>query len=303
MRDGQAHGNSSPLAYVLVTPARNEERFIRHTLESVVAQTQRPLRWVVVSDASTDRTDEIVDEYRQRHDWITLLRIPEVHERSYAAKVHCFNAGYAVVEQVRFDVIGCLDADLSFEPDYFQYLIGKFAEHPSLGVAGTPMVEGGRQYDYRFTAIEHVSGACQLFRRQCFEAIGGYTPIRSGGVDWVAVTTARMLGWQTRTFTEKVYIHHRVMRTASTDRLGAAFRLGQEDYFLGGHPAWQVARCAYQMTRPPYVVRGLLLLAGYLWGFLRRVERPIAPRLVRFHQAEQMRRLKGLLRGARGASL
>ncbi len=293
---------SSSLGYVLVTPARNEERYIRGTLESMVAQTHRPLRWVIVSDASSDRTDEIVDEYRCRHDWITLLRMPGTRERSYANKVHCFNRGVDAVEDLPFEVIGCLDADVSFEPDHFRFLLGKFAENPRLGVAGAPLVEDGRRYDYRFTSIEHASGACQLFRRACFESIGGYVPIREGGVDWVAVTTARMKGWQTRTFPEKAFVHNRAMRSGSFSRLGAIFKHGQEDYFLGGHPAWQLARCAYQLSRPPYVIRGLCLLAGYSYAWLRRTPRPISAELARFHRAEQLSRLRQFFRlGAGGA--
>jgi cellulose synthase/poly-beta-1,6-N-acetylglucosamine synthase-like glycosyltransferase len=280
---------------VLITPARNEERYIGYTLASMAAQTCPPRRWVIVSDASSDRTDAMVDEYRQRHDWITLLRMPERHDRSYAAKARCFNAGLAHVQDVPFDLVGCLDADVSFEPDFFQLLVGKFAENPALGVAGAPLVEGGRQYDYRFTNVEHVSGACLLFRRECLDAIGGYAAIPGGGIDWVAVTGARMRGWQTRTFTEKTYVHHRAMGTGSASQLGAIFKHGQEDYVLGGHPAWQLARCAYQMTRPPYVIRGLCLLAGYCWASLRRTERPISMELVRFHRAEQVKRLRRLL--------
>jgi len=178
--------------YVLITAARNEERYIRRTLDSVVAQTHRPLRWVIISDASTDRTDDLVKEYRQRCDWIDLIRMPEHRDRSFAAKVQCVQAGLEQVRHVHFDVVGSLDADISFAPDYFEFLLAKFAENPRLGVAGTPFVEAGRHYDYRFTNIEHVSGACQLFRRECFEEIGGYVPIKGGGIDWMAVTTARM---------------------------------------------------------------------------------------------------------------
>ena len=117
------------------------------------------------------------------------------------------------MRNLQFDVIGNLDADISFESDYFAFLMARFAEAPRLGVAGTPFVEEGRRYDYRFSSIEHVSGACQLFRRECFADVGGYMPIKGGGIDWVAVTTARMMGWQTRTFTEKNCLHHRPMGT------------------------------------------------------------------------------------------
>jgi hypothetical protein len=284
--------------YVLITPARNEERYIGHTLASMVAQTHPPLRWVIVSDGSTDRTDEIVEEYRRRVSWIDLVRMPTQRDRTFAAKVHCFNAGLERIRQLTFDVIGNLDADISFEPSYFAFLMEKFGQNPRLGVAGTPFVESGVHYDYRFTNIEHVSGACQMFRRECFEEIGGYVPIKGGGIDWTAVTTARMKGWQTRTFTEKTCEHHRVMGTGAGSQLGSFFRHGKKDYYLGGHPLWQVFRGVYQMTRRPYVVGGLGLLSGYGWALLRRMEQPISGELIRFHRAEQMARLRRTFMGA-----
>jgi poly-beta-1,6-N-acetyl-D-glucosamine synthase len=282
------------LEYVLITAARNEERYIRRTLDSMAAQTRPPVRWIIVSDASTDGTDEIINEYRQRCDWIDVIRMPEHRDRSFAAKVHCVNTGFEQVKNLRFDVVGSLDADISFAPDYFEFLLAKLAENPRLGVAGTPFVEGGRHYDYRFTNIEHVSGACQVFRRECFEEIGGYVPIRGGGIDWTAVTTARMKGWQTRTFTEKTCLHHRQMGTGSASQLKGVYRHGQKDYYLGGHPLWQLFRCGYQMARVPYIIGGLCLLAGYVSAFLHQAERPISQELMRFHRAEQMARLRRL---------
>lgn len=293
------HRTKSEFTYVLMTAARNEERYIRRTLDSMAAQTRPPVRWVIVSDASADRTDEIIDEYRQHCDWIDLIRMPQHRDRSFAAKVQCVNAGFERVKHLGFDVVGSLDADISFAPDYFEFLLGKFAENPRLGVAGTPFVESGRHYNYRFTNIEHVSGACQLFRRECFEQIGGYVPITGGGIDWTAVTTARMKGWQTRTFTEKTCLHHRQMGTGSASQLRGIYRHGQKDYYLGGHPLWQMFRCGYQMTRPPYVIGGLCLLAGYSSACLRRAERPIPQELVQFNRAEQIARLRGFFRSFR----
>lgn len=285
--------------YVLITPARNEATFIELTIQSVIAQTVLPVKWVIVSDGSTDGTDEIVQKYLANHDWIELVRLPERAQRNFAGKATAFNAGYARAAGLRYEVIGNLDADLSFDPGYFEFLMGKFAENARLGVGGTPFVEGGRHYDYRFTNIEHVSGACQLFRRDCFDGIGGYLPIKGGGIDWTAVTTARMKGWQTRTFTEKTCLHHRTMGTGSASRLKGILRHGQKDCYLGGHPVWQIVRSGYQMTRRPYVIGGLFLLMGYFWAFLRRAERPISEELVRFHRAEQIARLKGLFRKGR----
>jgi glycosyltransferase involved in cell wall biosynthesis len=153
------------LRYVLVTPARNEERLIEQTIRSVVAQSVLPLRWVIVSDGSSDQTDAIVLRHAARHAWIELVRLPEQRERNFAAKVHCFNAGFARLRDLDFDIVANLDADITFGSDYFQYLLAQFEADPGLGVAGTPFVEGAQSYDYRFTDIQHVSGACQLFRR------------------------------------------------------------------------------------------------------------------------------------------
>jgi glycosyltransferase involved in cell wall biosynthesis len=279
------------LKYVLITPARNEETFIGQTIGSVISQTVRPQKWVIVSDGSTDRTEEIAERYAAEHSWIELVRMPEHRDRNFAAKVQCFRAGLERLRDIDYDVIGNLDADITFEPDYIEFVLGKLAADPDLGVVGTPFVEGTSSYDFRFTAVEHVSGACQIFRRECFEEIGGYPEVKGGGIDWIAVTTARMKGWKTRAFVERVCYHHRPMGTASAGRLQSQFRLGRQDYYLGGHPLWAVFRACYQMARKPYLVGGMWLFAGYCWAWMTRVRRPVSSDLIRFHQREQMTRL------------
>src|SRR5437867_3887094 len=136
-------------SYVLITPARNEAKFIELTLKSVVAQTVRPLKWVIVSDGSTDGTDEIVNRYVAHHPWIELVRMPERSERHFAGKVHAFNAGYARVRGLTYDMIASLDADISFDDDYFAFLLEKLAQDACLGLVGTPF-KGHSMYDYRF---------------------------------------------------------------------------------------------------------------------------------------------------------
>jgi len=283
---------SQHFTYVLITPARNEARFIEHTIQSVVCQTLLPRKWVIVSDGSTDGTDDIVTRYARLYSWIELVRMPEHRDRHFAAKVQCFNAGYELVRGDSFDIIGNLDADITFDKDYFDFLLTKLAADSQLGVVGTPFIEGTTSYDFRFANVEHVSGACQLFRRGCFEQIGGYMQVKGGGIDWIAVTTARMKGWKTRTFVERVCYHHRPMGTASAGKLAANFTLGKQDYYLGGHPLWQLFRGCYQMGRKPYLLGGLLLVGGYWWAWVTRVQRPVLPELIRFHRLEQMQRLK-----------
>lgn len=293
LTNSESDKQGSSLRYVLVTPARNEEVFIEQTIESVVAQTVLPVKWVIVSDGSTDGTDDIVKKYAAKHHWIDLVRMPERKERHFAGKVHAFNAGYARIRQLDYDIIGNLDADISFDdPDYFDFLLKKFIHLPKLGVAGTPFSEEARHYNYRFTNIEHVSGACQLFRRQCFEEVGGYNPIKIGGIDLVAILKARMNGWQTRTFPEKTCIHHRKMGAGMQSGLTDFFRWGQGDYMLGGHPIWEIFRSIYQMKNKPYIMGGGLRLVGFYWAILTRVGKCVPDELVAYRRKEQMHRLK-----------
>ena len=294
---------SGRLSYVLVTPARNEADLIEQTIQSVVAQTALPRKWVIVSDGSTDGTDEIVRRYAAEHSWIELLRLPERADRQFAAKAHAFNAGFQKVAALEFDVIGNLDADITFEPDYLEFLLEKFVENPRLGVTGTPFVEGedsqSHTYAHRFAQLEHVSGACQLFRRSCFAEVGGYVPIKGGAVDWVAVTTARMKGWETRTFTDKVCHHHRPLGTGNDRGWLVRYRYGQKAYYVGGHPLWISLRALFQMRGRPWIIGGFLFALGYWWSFLTRVPRLVSGDLMAFHRGEQMARLSQLV-GARG---
>lgn len=295
---------SAGLSYVLITPARNEAEYIPKTINSVISQTVKPEKWVIVSDGSTDGTDDIVKKYTDVYPWMELVRMPEHRDRHFTAKVTCFKAGYERLADTDYDIIGNLDGDISFEKDYIEFLLKRFEENPKLGVAGTPFVEkGNKGYDYNFVNIEHVSGAFQLFRRECFEDIGGYIPIKGGGIDWVAVTSARWKGWQTRTFEEKTCLHHRPMGTGGASVLGARFKLGKEDYYLGGHPLWASFRAVFQMKEKPYIIGGLCLYAGYLFGALTRIESPLSSELISFHRHEQMARLKNIFRKMLGITV
>jgi glycosyltransferase involved in cell wall biosynthesis len=286
------------MKYVLITPAQNEEAFITKTLDSVINQTALPERWVIVDDGSTDRTGEVVESYAKDHPWIELVRRPQREDRNFAGKVHAVNAGLKRVERLQLDVMGNLDADVSFGPDYMEFLMRKFSEDPKLGVAGTPFTQDG-DYDSSKDSFEgenYVAGPCQLFRYRCFQEIGGYVPNRAGGIDWIAVMTARMKGWKVRSFSEKRYHHHRTLGTAGKGPLQALFSYGEKDYYLGGSPIWQLFRVAYRMTKKPVFTGGLTLFFGYCWAAMRRTKRAVTPELMRFHRREQMRKLRAILR-------
>ena len=283
--------------YVLITPARNEEAVIAKTLESVVAQSRLPERWVIVDDGSTDRTADIVDDYARRYPWIVLVRRPARVDRNFAGKVHAVNAGVDAVRDLRFDVLGNLDADVSFEPDYMEFLLQKFADDPKLGVAGTPFTQPGGYDSTRdsFEGENYVAGPCQLFRYRCFLDIGGYMANPAGGVDWIAVMSARMKGWTVTAFSAKRFHHHRSMGTAERGEVAALFSYGEKDYYLGGSPLWQLVRGGYRMTKRPFVAGGMALLLGFAWAALRRIKRPVTNELMRFHRREQMKKLRAVL--------
>src|SRR5580658_175438 len=289
---------SGHISYVLVTPARNEEALIEKTIQSVIAQTVLPTKWAIVNDGSTDNTASIVSRYAANHPWIELVNLPAHRDRSFAGKVHAFNAGLERVKDLDYEVIGNLDSDLSFDADYCEFLLTKFEEDSTLGVAGTIFREHGgySSASDSFEGQNHVAGGCQLFRRRCFEQIGGYVPNRAGGIDWIAVTTARMMGWKTQSFREKSFFHYRSLGTAERSLLASTFSYGEKDYYLGGHPLWEFFRVAYRVTRKPYLIGGIALYSGYLSAFLRRMNRAVSDELMRVHRKEQMSKLKIIFR-------
>jgi glycosyltransferase involved in cell wall biosynthesis len=281
------------MKYVLITSARNEELFIAKTLDSVTRQTRLPEHWVIIDDGSTDRTAEIIEDCAGRFPWISLIRRINRRDRHFGGKADAINAGFKFLETARFDIVGNLDADVSFEPDFMEFLMQKFAEDDQLGVAGAPYIEG--DFDSARDSFEgenYVAGQVQLFRKQCFEEIGGYARSRAGGVDWIAVMTARMKGWKVRSFAEKRFIHHRAMSTAERGLMAAYFSYGQKDYYLGGSPFWEMFRVVFRTMKKPFLVGGAAMFLGYCHAALTRMERPVSQELLRFHRHNQLKKLK-----------
>ncbi len=287
----------SDLRYVLITPACNEEKLIEYTLKSVVKQTVLPVKWVIVNDGSKDGTASIVERYAEKYDWIELVNLPKRQGRNFAAKVHAFNAGRERLKDVEYEVIGNLDADVTLDEDHFEFLMRRFGEDPALGVAGTVFTEpeGYSSATDSFEGQNYVSGQCQMFRRQCFEEIGGYFPSKAGGIDWIAVKTARMIGWRTRSFREKSFFHHRLLGTADRGVIGSSYAYGRKDYYLGGHPLWELFRSVYRLSQKPYVLAGVALFLGYFGAYLKHEQRPVSDELMKFHRKDQMRMLKTIL--------
>jgi len=283
--------------YVLMTAAHNEEAFIEGTIQSVLSQSLRPRKWVIVSDNSTDRTNEIVGSYAVQYDFIQFLPVTRAPGRSFGAKVIALHKGAELLEGVKYDFIGNLDADLSLETSYFEQLLEQFYRSPRLGLAGGFVYEdSGHGYQSRrVNDVRNVAHAGQLVRRECYEAIGGYAVLKYGGEDWYAQTNARMTGWQVEAFPQLKLFHHRHTGT-SGGAVKNAFRLGRLDYSFGSDPAFEVLKCLHRVLDRPYFLITIGRLAGFAWSYLSAEPREVPNDFSSFLRREQRQRLSSLFK-------
>ncbi len=290
--DGLPPAREHSKKYVLVTPAHNEESYIEKSIKAVISQTILPSEWIIVSDRSTDATDKIAEKYAAEYPFIRLIKLPPGEGRDFASKVIAFRSGYQALTAADYEYVGNLDADVSFAPDYYESVIRRFEEEERLGIAGGVILELiGGSFRKQISGLHSIAGAVQLFRRECFEQIGGFVPIRFGGEDSVAEVMARMKGWDVRAFNELEVYHHRRV-SGSAGLLKARFRCGIMHYQIGYHPAFQLASTVYRLSERPFVIGSLLTLVGYGWASIRRVERPLSEAFVRYTAAEQLSRLR-----------
>ncbi|HXM23687.1 MAG TPA: glycosyltransferase family A protein [Terriglobales bacterium] len=287
-------------SYVLVTAAYNEERFIAKTIESVVSQTVRPKKWIIVSDGSTDQTDSIVDSRSRDYDFIRLHRICDPHPRNFAAQVNAINAGYALLKDLQFDFFGNVDADVSFAPSYYEQLLAKFEEDTTLGLGGGCIHEeiNGAFLSRRGNSTRAVAHAIQLFRRECYEMVGPYVPLPYGGPDWVAEVVARHKGWRVRSFTE-LPVHHYRPTCSAGGLIRGRYRQGLMDHSLGCDPVFEVFKCLSRLSASPFLIGALARFSGFVWASCRRFP-PAVPRdISEFLKAEQRARVRSIFRSIR----
>jgi len=285
-----------------MTAAHNEETFIEGVLESVIAQTLLPRRWVIVSDNSTDRTDEIIESYAQKHHFIRLLHVTRVPGRNFAAKVLALRRAHKLIQDVEYDFIGNLDADVSLEPSYFQEIVRHFQRNPNLGLCAGYLYEhwSGKYQSTRINDTLNVFHAAQLVRRECYDALGGYAILKYGGEDWYAQTHARMLGWQVEALPQLKIYHHR-HTTGGSDPLRNAFRLGRQDYSFGSDPFFEILKCLRRIPEKPYFGHALARFAGFIWPYICREPRAVPDHLAVFLRQEQRARVAQLLHRGRSA--
>jgi biofilm PGA synthesis N-glycosyltransferase PgaC len=283
--------------YVLITPAKNEAAYIGRTIYAVRSQTILPQKWVIVSDGSTDETDEIASSYARKHSFIQLLRAGEKGQKDFGSKVRAFWAGCGELRGAEYDFIGNLDADVTFDVRYFESILEKFQSNPKLGIGGGLILELlGDKFVIPRTSLNSVGGPIQLFRRECYEAIGGFVPMRLGGVDAAVEIKARMLGWDVQTFPEIQVHHHRRVSTGAKTAFGTKFKSGMTNYILGYHALFQIGSSLSRVMEPPYLAGSACSLAGFGWACLRGYKHALPNDVVSFLRAEQMARIRTSLR-------
>jgi glycosyltransferase involved in cell wall biosynthesis len=293
------HSRVASPCYVLVTAAYNEEANIEKTIESVLSQTLLPKRWVIVSDGSVDRTDQIVQQYAKQHSLIRFLRVTRQPGRSFGSKVKALHMGNRFLKDVNYDFIGNLDADVSVASSYFGDLISRFDLRPSLGLAAGFVVEetNGVFRDRRQNRTYAVAHAAQLVRSKCYDAIGGYAVLEYGGEDWHAQTCAKMKGWEVQAFPELKIFHHR--HTGEGDNLlRHKFRQGRMDFSFGSDPWFEIFKCVQYVPEKPVFAGGAARLLGFFWSWARRDERPVSAEFVKFLRCEQRQRISALMKGS-----
>ena len=294
-----ASGNKRPQAkYLVVSPVRNEAQYIEGTIRSMACQTVPPAEWIIVNDGSTDETAELVKRHARSHAWIHLIdreKRQEGQDRQRGKGViDTFYYGYERRTEEKYQFLVKLDGDVSFEPEYFEFLLQQFAANARLGIAGGTLYE---QLDNKWTlrtALDHVRGPIKTYRRACFDEIGGLE--RALGWDGIDEWKARSQGWEVRSFAETRVYHHRPTGDA-TGKLKAKMEQGYGAHYMGYHPLYTIARGILHMTRRPYVLGGMTMMLGHLAAWMQGREQYGDRSVLRYVRRTQRRQLAGLLIG------
>jgi biofilm PGA synthesis N-glycosyltransferase PgaC len=275
---------------LIISPCRDEARFLDGIINSVVQQTHTPVSWIIVDDGSRDNTFEIISAAAAQHPWIKPIRRERSGQRQLGpGVVSAFDFGLAAAGEIDYDVIAKLDCDLEFGPECFASILRHFND-PQVGMASgvTFLKIDGKQVSERYTSF-HVPGQAKFYRRKCFTAIGGLQPLY--GWDILDETDARRKGWITLSDPSIVIIHHR-LQGSSFGAIRGRIIWGQGAYAIGSHPLFAVARGLFRMLERPWLIGGL----AFIWGFFASYFNPRLNRvkdqdLIRFLRREQLYRL------------
>ena len=278
--------------YVLITAVRNEEKTIEVTLQSVIDQTRPPAEWVIVSDESSDRTDEIVSQYSVKYEFIQFLRLTKRPSRNFASVVFALEAGCGALKTKDYEFLGVLDGDVRLPRDYYDQILARFAADPRLGLAGGLVLDNVDGIPMRHRQhLREVAGAVQFFRRQCFESLGGLVAIPEGGWDAITCVRARMNGFKTATFPELVVDHLKPRNIAEGNLFRRHWQFGIRDYALGSHPLFELAKCCARTVDSPLLIGAVARLFGYSVSAMTWRKRFLSEEVVNYMRREQLARL------------
>ena len=286
------HSKMSVPSYVLVTPVKNEENTIEATILSVINQTLLPIEWVIVSDQSTDATDDIIQRYAVNHEFVNFVRLQGIRERSFASVVNVTEAGVKAIKSTNYEYLGLLDADVRFNPDYYEALLKRFSADPSLGLAGGLVMDvvNGKFIKERYY-MKDVAGATQFFRRECFESLGGLIAIPEGGWDAITCFVARAKGFRTATFPELIVEHLKPRNASQGNAISRYWQMGTREYALGNHPLFETLKCFVRASESPIIIGSSVRLVSFIWCYIARRRRMIDLNLVSMIRNEQLRRI------------
>ncbi len=282
------------MKYVVISPARNEAKFLPLTLKSLAQQTIRPYRWVIVDDGSTDDTGKIADEAAKEHDWIRVVHRADRGFRQVGkGRIDAFYSGYELVAAESWDYIVMLDGDVSFEADYFERCFDHFTAEPRLGIGGgliSNVCNGATVPESKIDPAFHVRGATKIYRAECWRQIGRLYAVP--GSDTLDEVKANMLGWKTRTFRDIPIVHLRPEGRA----YGVWPNLvknGLANYIAGYHPVFMLTKCVRRLFDKPYGLQAIGLLAGFLKGYIKQIPQVDDRALIRYFRQQQINRLLG----------
>jgi len=283
-------------AVAVVSPVRDEERTLERTIACMRAQSLLPVRWVVVDDGSTDATPRILERAAREIPWLRVVRREDRgHRKVGAGVVEAFYEGLAAIDRP-YDFIAKMDADLEFPRGYLETLLERFDHDPRLAAAsGKVFRRAGDRLVEEFMIDEMVAGQFKLYRREAFEKLGGFVPeVMWDGIDF---HKARLAGYRTSSFDdpELRIVHLRLMGSSEGSVVRGRLRHGRGQWFMGTSAPYMIASGIFRFRERPYIVGGLLMIAGYLGAALRRAPRYEDPAFRRELRRWQRRRLARLL--------
>lgn len=279
--------------YVLISPCRNEAKYMRQTLDSVINQSVRPTKWIIVDDGSSDETPAILAEYRARYDWIEVVTRRDRGRRAVGPGViEAFYAGYATITPDDYEYLCKLDLDLRLPPRYFEILMDRMIADPRIATcSGKTYIESGGRLIEEWHGDETSIGASKFYRVSCFKAIGGF--VREVMWDGIDCHRCRMNGWIACSWDDPDlrFVHLRPEGSSQRGVLSGRIRHGYGQYFMGTGLLFMTASAVYRMKQSPYVVGGLAMLCGYIMSALARKRRYEDPAFRQFLRRYQWRAL------------